>query len=764
MARRIITAVLIGYVVNTLIAVWDSDLGGIALLGFVACVAVALVVQVAQSTLDARSWSAWQRVLSLSVQAAVTFGPFLWVGPQAGSISGFLAGSTLLMIGGRVRWPVFVGVNVALLLALLPFHLVPSDVFYSIYFTALTGLMVYGVSSLASVAEEVHAARGDLARMAVVAERLRLSRDLHDLLGFSVSAMMLKSELAYRLLPEAADRARQEVQDVLDVARRALADVRQVSGGYGAMSLADEGDSVESMLTAAEIAVRSEGLDTEMGPELQTVLAIVLREAVTNILRHSKAQLVQIQVWQEDAQMFLKVSNDGVDGSTGSVRLTNGSGLENLAQRLRGAGGGLDVLTRGELFTVTASVALHPPVGAAAEPLSPRAVPVQLPREAPQWHVRIARLIVAVVCTGYGGLLLINVLPSDPGAIGAGALILGVLCSVGLQITMSLGRLPQWPGWLRTASVLTQAAAAFVPLIWITQPWGSMGGFVAGSVLLLGFGPWRWAGFVAVAAVPAAVAATQDSRPEWLAYLTISTVVTGLVLYGLGLLAQMLAQIENYRRELARLAVAQSRLRVAQELNAGLGRDLSAMSVKSELAYRLLPRSPDRARTEMAQVLGCARRAVANVRAAASGYRNTSLAAELDLNAPALRAAGIEMRTDLRVTMLPEVIEAVLSMILREALAHLLRDKGAKHCTVDLALVGGDMQENDGCRVQMAVMHDGAGAHVLASALASDTLTDLAERVEAVGGTFVSSIEDDWHEVVATLPMNTIGSPGPGPA
>ncbi|MDT0551565.1 histidine kinase dimerization/phosphoacceptor domain-containing protein, partial [Streptomyces lonegramiae] len=117
----------------------------------------------------------------------------------------------------------------------------------------LCGIVIYGLSRLTDLVHEVHRTREELARMAVGRERLRFARDLHDLLGYSLSAIALKGELVHRLIEVRPEHARSETEELLMVARQALADGRVVSSGYRDMSLRDEATSAAASLAAADI-------------------------------------------------------------------------------------------------------------------------------------------------------------------------------------------------------------------------------------------------------------------------------------------------------------------------------------------------------------------------------------------------------------------------------------------------------------------------------------------------------------------------------
>lgn len=270
----------------------------------------------------------WARALSLGVQALITYLPLLLFGVMWGSMAGFLADSMLLLVPGRAGWALYGTVGLSML--------VPAR---------LAGLVLYGVSRLSTLVDEVHAARAETARAAVMLERLRLSRDLHDLLGFSLSAVVLKSELIHRLIPVQGERASQEVEEVLTISRQALSDVRRVARGYREMSLEAEATSARSVLTAAGIETDIELGDAADGlsPVTDTVLATVLRESITNLLRHSEASRCDVHARVDDGVVRLSVRNDGVVRDHRDRSADSGSGLGNLRRRLEAIGGRLSV-------------------------------------------------------------------------------------------------------------------------------------------------------------------------------------------------------------------------------------------------------------------------------------------------------------------------------------------------------------------------------------------------------------------------------------
>ncbi|MFD9949807.1 hypothetical protein ACFWX0_53960, partial [Nonomuraea sp. NPDC059022] len=180
-------AVVAGFALDMLInVVWSPTRDGLA--GFAACFAVVVALQVAHSTREPRTWSWWSRSLTLGAQAVVTYLPLLWMGPWGG-MAGFLAGSVLLMVPGPWRWALYLAVGASIPPLALAHGEPAVTAFWLAESTLLSGLIVYGVSSLAAMVAEAHAARGELARMAVVREQLRVARNLRGLLDANLSAI-----------------------------------------------------------------------------------------------------------------------------------------------------------------------------------------------------------------------------------------------------------------------------------------------------------------------------------------------------------------------------------------------------------------------------------------------------------------------------------------------------------------------------------------------------------------------------------------------
>lgn len=302
----------------------------------------------------------------LLAQATLTYGLLPVLGLAWGGMPGFLAGSMLITLAPPYSVAVFCGTAgfTGVYAWMVGQH--PLGIGIGVLSCTVNGLMVYGMTLLATWSVELRRARDEIARLAVQEERLRVARDLHDLLGYSLSAITLKGELTDRLIRGGADeeaaRARIELREMVDISRQALADVRCVAHGYRRLSLTAELSSAARVLVAADIAVRIEDARPTQQEETGTVLATVVREGVTNILRHSAARECRITVVPSGDRLVLTLWNDGAPGDARRrmARRRDG-GLCNLARRLEEAGGVFRAGPQGRgRFLVRAECPVHP--------------------------------------------------------------------------------------------------------------------------------------------------------------------------------------------------------------------------------------------------------------------------------------------------------------------------------------------------------------------------------------------------------------------
>lgn len=233
------------------------------------------------------------------------------------------------------------------------------------------GLMMWFYRRAMTFVIELRQAREELARLAVAEERLRFSRDLHDLLGHSLSTISLKSQLARRLIDPESPGAN-EVADIEKVAQQALTEVREAVTGYRRRSLTEELDNARRTLAGAGIEVSAIIEGTPLPSEVDTLLGWIVREGATNVLRHSHARSVDIRLRRTTEGISLDVRDNGVGGARdagdaggtrgageGGNHKTGGNGLAGLAERVAAAGGHLDAgPVAGRGFRLVASLPL----------------------------------------------------------------------------------------------------------------------------------------------------------------------------------------------------------------------------------------------------------------------------------------------------------------------------------------------------------------------------------------------------------------------
>ncbi|MFK0212574.1 MULTISPECIES: sensor histidine kinase [unclassified Streptomyces] len=207
-----------------------------------------------------------------------------------------------------------------------------------VYGTFISVMVTAAILALDETVRELRETREELARAAVEKERLRFSRDLHDLLGHTLSVIVVKSEVVRRLAPRDLDAALAQVADIESVGRQALTEIREAVTGYREGSLATELDRARDALSTAGIepVVRRSGPLLE--PQTEALLSWVVRESATNAVRHSGASRCEIALTGSADRVRLTVTDDGRGPADGPP----GSGLRGLRERVAAAGGTLD--------------------------------------------------------------------------------------------------------------------------------------------------------------------------------------------------------------------------------------------------------------------------------------------------------------------------------------------------------------------------------------------------------------------------------------
>ncbi|WP_271218394.1 sensor histidine kinase [Streptosporangium carneum] len=190
---------------------------------------------------------------------------------------------------------------------------------------------------------QLRQARDEVARLAASEERLRIARDLHDLLGHSLSLIVLKSELAGRLAEGGSERALPEIRDIESVARQALVEVRDAVAGYRQRGLSGELDGARVALEAAGTQVRVRLAGTPLPDDVDGLFGWAVREGVTNVIRHARAARCEIDVRYDGGVGVLEIVDDGCGAvpreQGGGRSRASGNGLTGLTERVEAAGG-----------------------------------------------------------------------------------------------------------------------------------------------------------------------------------------------------------------------------------------------------------------------------------------------------------------------------------------------------------------------------------------------------------------------------------------
>jgi two-component system sensor histidine kinase DesK len=208
-----------------------------------------------------------------------------------------------------------------------------------LFFGSMSGFGVIVTTDLERRNRLLLEAQGEVRRLAASAERERIAQDLHDLLGHTLTLVAVKADLAARLTERYVKSARREMEEVATAARDALSEVRAAVKGMQGASLTLEAERARKMLAAANVDARISLDAAAIDPRREAVLAMALREAVTNVIRHAGAASCAIEVdLAPDGAMRLTVTDDGRGGG-----ILEGAGLSGMRARLSAAGGVLDV-------------------------------------------------------------------------------------------------------------------------------------------------------------------------------------------------------------------------------------------------------------------------------------------------------------------------------------------------------------------------------------------------------------------------------------
>ncbi|WP_414940710.1 sensor histidine kinase [Amycolatopsis sp. cmx-11-51] len=679
----------------------------------------------------------------LVVQACLAYLPTLHFEAALSSLTTLAAGSALLLFRPRTGWTVFTVFMAGTTWILWTY----DDTVLGAVFDSITAifyaLVVYLLTWLARLVTELHQARTELARRAVAEQRLAFARDLHDLLGLSLSAIALKGELVHRLLRKSLDQAREELAEITGIAQRTLSDVRSVARGYRELSLDKESRTAVSLLSASNVAVRVDLEQVELPVKLRTLLAKVLREGVTNVLRYTGVEHCEITVRENEGRVSLEIVHDGTAHE--DVPEETAESLREVTEEVSGHGGtlsaGPDAAGRWRLHAEL-------PVPDQVEPAETALAQgpghwSRIDARNVQWTLTVVFILFGLsaltrsfMLTGHDFWI---ALTEDTWYIAFTAGYLTAL--IALQLSYFARPNVRLRSRQSYALLFVQACLVFLPLIPLGSTWQSLPSLFAGTALLVLPPLAGWTAFAATAA--GVVLIRIEYGTDFLGgfYSFASILNTGLMVFGLIWLIRLVTELGETRKRLAEVAVAEERLRFARDLHDLLGMSLSAIALKSELTSRIMDIDTNRASDELLEILGLTRQALTDVRSVASGYRELSLDQESRSAQAVLVAADVQVRLEIEHENLPSTVRTVLAVVLREGVTNVLRHSKVERCEIAVRRIG------DG--VSLDIVNDGVengrpktGKPVRVEAAGSG-ITNMSDRVAGLGGELTAGVEAD---------------------
>jgi len=286
-----------------------------------------------------------QLVIAGITLLALLFYPF---NPGGGTLFVYAAAFAGHLSSGRANLRGILIIELAILIESIVFHIPWYASIWPIVFAALIGAVNGHYSQVHRSNQKLRVAQEEIERLAKTAERERIARDLHDLLGHTLSLIVLKSELASKLADRDPQRASEEIRDVERISREALTEVRQAIGGYRKSNLTDEIDGAREMLRAAQIECAAEIEPIPLAPSQEAIVSLAVREGVTNVVRHSGASRCTIRLSRADSELRLTIADNGHSASD-----REGLGLTGMRERIAALGGSLNRDTsRGTTLTI----------------------------------------------------------------------------------------------------------------------------------------------------------------------------------------------------------------------------------------------------------------------------------------------------------------------------------------------------------------------------------------------------------------------------
>jgi two-component system, NarL family, sensor histidine kinase DesK len=272
---------------------------------------------------------------------------------NGGACTFFIFASAMLPFCLSTQTAAFVGLAVVAMVGAIEgllLHLNGWTLFYAAVFPMIIGAGNTVFAERNRMNRKLRKANEEIEHLAKVAERERIARDLHDVLGHTLSVITLKSELAGKLIEQDPVRAGKEIREVEQVSRQALSEVRDAIRGYRSEGLVAELARAKSTLETAGVSVQCDAATSMKIPAMQeSVLSLAVREGVTNVVRHAQARTCRLRIEQQNGTCRLEIADDGQ-----GVSSTEGNGLRGMRERVEMLGGTLERTTNsGTTLTIT---------------------------------------------------------------------------------------------------------------------------------------------------------------------------------------------------------------------------------------------------------------------------------------------------------------------------------------------------------------------------------------------------------------------------
>jgi two-component system, NarL family, sensor histidine kinase DesK len=262
-------------------------------------------------------WGYWIKGKRLLwIVAAIALLGIIYSPTNAGASVYFIYAASFAAFTGEAAFAVQILGLILLLIGLETwiFHLTPYFWIPGAVFSTLIGAVNIHYKQRQQDTKKLLMAQEEVEHLAKIAERERIARDLHDVLGHTLSVIVLKSELAAKLAEKDPVRAAQEIRDVERISRDALGQVRSTVRGYHSQGLLAEVEQARSALRAAGVQTECDFHAPQLPPAQEGVLALALREAVTNVIRHAKATSCSLTLHQENGNCFLRQRVESLGG------------------------------------------------------------------------------------------------------------------------------------------------------------------------------------------------------------------------------------------------------------------------------------------------------------------------------------------------------------------------------------------------------------------------------------------------------------------